>query len=61
MATRQPTEESPTRTKVKAMVRAGVKPSEIAFALRLSPEAVYKHIRRLRADGELPEPNEEAS
>ncbi len=37
------------------MYLAGVRPLEIAFALRLSPEAIYKHIRKLRAAGELPD------
>ena len=39
-----------TREEVKRMVAAGLKPRQIALALRISTQAVYKHLANLRAD-----------
>lgn len=47
-------EESATRAKVRQMVSAGFKVSEIARACGISTQAVYKHIRKLQKAGELP-------
>jgi DNA-binding CsgD family transcriptional regulator len=40
---------------VLALIRAGHTPRQIAKQLDISTQAVYQHLRRLRADGELPE------
>jgi transposase len=43
-----------TRNDVRTMTRRGRTPRQIARKLDLSTQAVYWHINRLRADGELP-------
>jgi hypothetical protein len=47
-----------TRERVRSMKAAGLSTREIALALSISTQAVNKHLKRLRSDGELPEPQE---
>ena len=50
-----------TRETVLAFMLAGVPPRRIAAALDVSQQAVYQHIKALRAEGLLPDPAEAAS
>jgi predicted ArsR family transcriptional regulator len=45
----------PTRKLVLALAREGIPARQIAEQLGLTRARVYQHLRRLRADGELPE------
>jgi DNA-binding CsgD family transcriptional regulator len=41
------TQQSPTRQRVAQMTGAGLSPREIALALNISTQAVYKHLKAL--------------
>jgi len=43
------------RARVRALLAEGLKPKEIAAAMGITTQGVYKHIDRLRELGELPE------
>ena len=43
-----------TRAKVKRLALKGLSATEISRVLKISREAAGQHLRRLRADGELP-------
>ena len=50
-----------TREKVLRLTKAGVKPREIGYLCNISVQAVHKHLRKLRRDGELSTPEEGAA
>lgn len=46
--------ETTTRDTVLKMTRKRINPRTIALSLGISTQAVYEHLKRLRADGLLP-------
>lgn len=44
----------PTRALVRALAERGLSPREISEHLGITRQRVHQHLRRLRADGELP-------
>jgi DNA-directed RNA polymerase specialized sigma24 family protein len=44
-------EESPTRRVVRLKTAKGWTPREIALSLGISTQAVYKHLAKIREDG----------
>jgi predicted ArsR family transcriptional regulator len=47
--TRQP--ESATRKRVRELTTSGLTPRQIADALRISTQAVYRHLKALNLNG----------